>query len=250
MAMIQLRRPKLIQPPRLTSSTTTNGFQFSGIGVPADPYWIITTPDLKPPIAWSIVAAGVVPSNGLVQFIDHSVASTPQRFYRLAFPSLATMSPLIYQQPAPLTVLAGKNATFTAAATGSEPFACQWYFNTNTPLLYQTNVLLSLPDVGPGAAGSYSLVVTNAYGSVTSSVVQLTVLPPPRLRAAALANSLQLSCVAVPGDAYQLQMTASLRPPIDWIFVATNVAAASGLVQFTDTNVTAQPARFYRVVSP
>ena len=42
-----------------------------------------------------------------------------------------------------------------------------------------TNASLTLTNVQPANAGSYSVVVTNPVGSVTSAVAVLTVLVPP-----------------------------------------------------------------------
>ncbi len=85
--------------------------------------------------------------------------------------------PFITTQPLSQTVLFGSNATFTAEAEGAAALRFQWYFNTNTTLAGATGPELTLTNVQPSENGNYSLVVTNAYGSVTSSVVSLAVVP-------------------------------------------------------------------------
>ncbi len=92
-------------------------------------------------------------------------------------PSVTTPS----VQPALNNIYQGDTVTFTVSATGTSPFHYQWLFNSNTisgvanPSAL-TNVLV-LANIQPGASGQYAVVVTNAAGSVTSSVVQITVNP-------------------------------------------------------------------------
>ena len=85
--------------------------------------------------------------------------------------------PVILTQPVSQTVATGSNVTFTVGAGGKAPLAYQWYFNTNTLLSGQTGTSLTLSNVQPNNAGSYRVVVTNLFGSVTSAVATLTVLP-------------------------------------------------------------------------
>ena len=88
--------------------------------------------------------------------------------------------PSISTQPADLTVIPGQNATFTVVADGSQPLNYQWYYNdTNTPLTGATSPTLTLTNVQPGDAGSYSVVVSNTTATVTSSNAILTVNTNP-----------------------------------------------------------------------
>lgn len=81
-------------------------------------------------------------------------------------------------QPAPQTVIQGSNATFTVSATGDQPFTYQWRFNgVNIP--GATANPLVLTGVQTNQAGNYSVVVSNPFGSATSSNALLTVRVPP-----------------------------------------------------------------------
>jgi uncharacterized repeat protein (TIGR03803 family) len=84
--------------------------------------------------------------------------------------------PVITQQPQNCTVTNGYNAAFTNAASSTVPFSYQWYFNTNTPVSGGTNGILVVPFVATNQAGSYTAVVSNSVGSVTSSPATLTVI--------------------------------------------------------------------------
>jgi len=94
----------------------------------------------------------------------------------------AQIPPSITTQPQSQTADFSSDVTFTVAATGTEPLSYQWcnssgnlgdYDNlagSQTPVLY-------LVGVGQQNAQKYYVVVSNAGGSVTSSLVSLTVGP-------------------------------------------------------------------------
>lgn len=82
--------------------------------------------------------------------------------------------PQILAQPQALTVTNGDTANFSVIATNGS-LVYQWYFNTNNLLVNQTNRSLVITGAATANAGTYSVVVTNSIGSVTSSLATLTV---------------------------------------------------------------------------
>ena len=93
--------------------------------------------------------------------------------------------PTITTQPTNVTVIASNNATFVVAASGSPTLRYQWYLNTNTVLPNATNTTYVISSAQTNHAGSYSVIVTNNFGAVTSSVATLTVTTNPTLLAGA-----------------------------------------------------------------
>ena len=89
--------------------------------------------------------------------------------------SLGT-APSITAQPASQTVLAGATATFSVVAAGSSPLSYQWRRN-GTNLSGANGPALTLANVQLAQSGSYTVQVTNRYGSATSSNAVLTVNP-------------------------------------------------------------------------
>jgi len=86
------------------------------------------------------------------------------------------VAPSISTQPQDrVNILPGATASFTVVAGGSDPLTYQWYFNTNTPVANANDSILTITNVQPGDVGSYSVVVSNAAGSVTSSNAVLTI---------------------------------------------------------------------------
>ncbi|HTV39243.1 MAG TPA: immunoglobulin domain-containing protein [Candidatus Sulfotelmatobacter sp.] len=79
----------------------------------------------------------------------------------------------IVQQPASEIVLSNGEASFTVTATGTA-LNYQWYFNgaaltNNANISGSATPTLNIADVGPGNTGSYTVQITNALTSVTSS---------------------------------------------------------------------------------
>jgi hypothetical protein len=86
-------------------------------------------------------------------------------------------SPFITTQPASRTIEQGGSVTFTVVAGGTAPLTYQWR-RGNQDISGQTGTSLTLTNVQPGDAASYSVIVLNSVGTVTSSPATLTVTVP------------------------------------------------------------------------
>ncbi|HTD85675.1 MAG TPA: immunoglobulin domain-containing protein, partial [Candidatus Binatia bacterium] len=85
--------------------------------------------------------------------------------------------PTITQQPQRTNIIAGDNAMFQVVASGTAPLSYQWRMaGTNLP--GSTSATLVLSNVQSNQAGAYQVVVSNAEGSATSVVAQLTIRAP------------------------------------------------------------------------
>lgn len=82
--------------------------------------------------------------------------------------------PGISNAPQPLTVIAGQDATFDVTAAGAAPLAYQWRFN-GADIAGATQTTYTRPAAQTNHAGQYSVIVTNAFGSVTSAPAALAV---------------------------------------------------------------------------
>ncbi|MCX6927877.1 MAG: immunoglobulin domain-containing protein, partial [Verrucomicrobia bacterium] len=95
--------------------------------------------------------------------------------------ALVAPQPIILNQPVSRTNSINTLATFSVTATGNAPLTYQWRRN-GTNLMDGPNVfgataaILMIANVQPSDAGNYTVVVTNAYGSVTSQVAVLTMV--------------------------------------------------------------------------
>lgn len=86
----------------------------------------------------------------------------------------ATNPPVITAGPLGQTNAAGVSVTFSVTATGGGALNYQWRF-ADTNLSGATTNPFVLPNAQPGDSGGYAVVVTNAFGSVTSSVAMLLI---------------------------------------------------------------------------
>jgi hypothetical protein len=81
--------------------------------------------------------------------------------------------PYVSSPPASQSASIGDNITFSVTATGTTPLAYQWLKNgTNLPVAATSSYTRANAQLSD--AGDYSVVVTNNYGSVTSSIAVLT----------------------------------------------------------------------------
>src|SRR5580658_5681268 len=96
------------------------------------------------------------------------------------FSSFIGGPPGIVSQPLAQQAPQGSSASFTVGAYGQTPFQYQWYFNGSNQLSSAsnptaTNTTLSLTNLQFDQTGTYTVVVSNALGGVTSQPVTLLV---------------------------------------------------------------------------
>ncbi|KEF37651.1 immunoglobulin I-set domain-containing protein, partial [Schinkia azotoformans MEV2011] len=90
----------------------------------------------------------------------------------------APVAPMITTEPSDQTVTAGGTATFTVIATGDAPLSYQWK-KDGIDITGATSATLTINNAQEPDEGSYTVVVTNAAGNVTSTAATLTVTPAP-----------------------------------------------------------------------
>ena len=96
---------------------------------------------------------------------------------------LGAMAPVITAQPTNRAVNAGSSASFTVGVAASAPIGYRWHFN-GTPLTDGAGVTgsgtatLNLANVQAARAGAYSVLVSNALGTVMSSNASLFLFHP------------------------------------------------------------------------
>ena len=152
--------------------------------------------------------------------------------------------PAIVLAPQNQSVTVGAPATFGVVASGGEPLQYQWRFN-GSPLPGETSAVLTLNNVGFGQVGSYSVIVSNSEGSVSSSAT-LTVNQPAPVRLVAGARlpdgRFQFTLTGAPGSRVVVEFSADL---IQWQNLTT-VVLSSGTLGLSDPDTGSQPRRFYR----
>jgi autotransporter-associated beta strand protein len=100
--------------------------------------------------------------------------------YNMAkYNSVTDIPPTIVSSPVSRTAFVGLAAQFTVSAVGTSPLNYKWIKNNTTVIGSATTETLTLPSVALADSGNtYLAIVTNLFGSATSSVATLTVVAP------------------------------------------------------------------------
>ena len=127
--------------------------------------------------------------------------------------------PAILTQPASQSIALSSNASFTVLAVSLTPMGCQWYLYGSNLLVGATSFSLSITNVQTTNAGNYSVVITNAAGSTTSSVATLTVLVGPVI------TIQPTNITAIQGSTVAFTVSATGSTPLNyqWQFNGTNL---------------------------
>lgn len=145
----------------------------------------------------------------------------------------------IVLQPASQLSILNSNPYFVVTADGSEPLSFQW-LKDGAPILGATNSMLRLNNVKLVNQGSYSVIVSNALGVVTSLPAILTVDPSIQI---ALYAGLTIEGEA--GRLCQIEYSDDLRNTNNWKSL-TNFSLPSDQFLWFDTGSPNVTRRYYR----
>ena len=150
--------------------------------------------------------------------------------------------PSIAAQPTNQTVVVGGNAAFQVSAAGTTPLNYQWMFN-GAPITGATASALALNNVKTNQAGGYGVIVTNAVGSITSVLANLTVLVPPSITLAPTNQTVMTGSNVV----FQGGASGSAPLSYQWLLGGTALAGAT-TTSLSLTNVQSNQAGNYTFV--
>ena len=160
----------------------------------------------------------------------------------------------ITSEPANRAVLTGSNVTFSVSALGTTPLSYQWYSNgvaliNGGPISGAASATLAISNAQTNNDGAYNVIVTNAYGSATSSVATLAVYAPVQITGQPMSQDVLLGSNAtftvVAGGTGPLgyQWYANGAPLTDGGGISGSATAALSI-----TNVQSNDAEGYNVV--
>jgi len=157
--------------------------------------------------------------------------------------------PTITTQPTNQAVLEGTTAAFTVAATGGLPLSYQWQDNgTNLTaggnIFGSTTTSLTINNVTTANVGTYSVIVSNAAGVVTSSNASLTITPSPPI---IILQPVNQTAVVDQTAAFTVAVIGSTPYFYQWSFGGTNIVGATNTT-LTLTNVQFNQAGNYAVL--
>jgi DNA-binding beta-propeller fold protein YncE len=154
--------------------------------------------------------------------------------------------PAIISQPVSQAVQSGTPALLTVAALG-DSLTYQWQHD-GSPIAGATGASIALAAAQVADAGSYTVLLSNSVGNVTSDPAVLTVVSrpsPPQLDPFSFQpdGSLRLFFHADPGYTYAIEASSDLA---QWTTLAA-AFSADGTVEYSDADVANISPRFYRV---
>jgi hypothetical protein len=152
---------------------------------------------------------------------------------------LVRSTPTFLIVPPTQTAEAGATVHLAANATGVPPLAYQWYFD-GTNLLSCTNPDLVLTSLLLSQSGTYTVVISNGYGAVTSAPVILNVIAPVERRPVP-----GVKVTGQTGSLCNVDYADSLIPPPNWTPLGS-VTLTSTPQYCCDPTLPLPPQRFYR----
>jgi len=156
-------------------------FVIQGVGGTSNgTYDVLASTDLTIPVAsWNSIGTFNFDANGDFICTNPIPDGTDFEFFAVHVAgALTSNAPTITEQPSDQIVQVGQGASFSVTADGTAPLLYQWYFNTNTVLTSGTNATYAISSVTSNDVGTYDVVVSNNFGSVTSIVANLILGEP------------------------------------------------------------------------
>jgi len=146
----------------------TNGIRDLNALIPPDSNWLLTE-------AYAINSLGLIAGFGITNGQTHAFLLVPG------------WGPFLYRYPENQNVIGNSSATFNVLASGASPLSYQWLLNglklsDDLRIVGAQSNVLTIVGAQIGDVGNYQLVVSNAFGTVTSAVATLNVQlcePPP-----------------------------------------------------------------------
>ncbi len=160
----------------------------------------------------------------------------------IAGADVSVVAILVTNQPSGGTVAAGTNVILSVAAAGEGPISYQWQLN-ETNLLGATSSSLELMNIQTNQTGSYRCVLSNSFGTATSSRAFLTVLP---LRISSLYGQ---TVAAGSNVTFTVAITGQGPFAYQWQLNGTNIAGAIDATLILPTVQLEQSGNYSCVVS-
>lgn len=170
-------------------------------------------------------------------------------------PLAALAQPVITTQPTNHFANTASSFNFYVGASGTPPLSYQWLFN-GAPIAGASRYYLTVLTPRPTQWGYYSVIVTNASGSLTSQLAELKIFTAARHSLSGIQaqpdGSMKLSfageTTAALGPYYDLYPLEGSSNLLDWAPLAMLQRSNTALdtLQFADTNAGQFTQRFYR----
>jgi len=154
---------------------------------------------------------------------------------------LLVIDPAILVQPVSHTNIDGGTVTFSVTAVGTVPLGYRWQ-QDGDDVIGATNTTLTISSIADSDAGSYTVIVTNSVGSVTSSPAILVTVPPLIVSQPASTN-----VVAGQPASFSVSVNGAVPFSYQWLKNGTNIAGATNRL-FSISHTVLSDAGNYQVM--
>jgi hypothetical protein len=214
-------------------------------------FWVGANANPPPYYQWYFNGVSIPGANGSSFQISNAqltnagtywvVLSNPEWGVQVSASATLTVlePPHITHPPQSQTAYVGSTAHFRAKAAGSPPLAYEWLFN-GSAISGAGSTDLQFTNVSATQAGTYTLVVTNVAGAVTSAPAMLSVIPPVEGR---MVPGLVL--LGQPGSVLNLESADTLGLSPAWVAL-DSLRLTNSSEWYFDISIPMPAQRFYR----
>jgi hypothetical protein len=153
-----------------------------------------------------------------------------------------TMVPVISSHPVAQAIGVGDNTTFSVTAVGAGTLSYQWLVGSSE-ITGATNSSYTLSSATTGDAASYSVAVTNSYGSVTSNTASLAVHTLPTITTQPVSQSSELGG----NTSFNVTAVGAATLTYQWKKGNADISGATS-ANYSIINIVADDAAAYSVV--
>lgn len=228
----------------------TATFTVVATGIPSPTYqWKKNGANINNATSSSYTTPASVPGDSGASFtvvVSNSQGSVTSQSATLTV-NPAPVAPTITTQPASKTVTAGQTATFSVVATGIPAPTYQWKKNGSNINNATSSSYTTPSTVVADSGGSYTVVVSNNQGTVTSQAATLTVNPAP---VAPTITSQPVGLTVTEGDIAKFSVVAKgvPAPTYQWKRDGVNINGATANTYSLATSLADNNAKFTVVV--
>lgn len=169
-----------VQPATLTNNVGDNAlFGVNASGYPHSYQWLYEGVPLdgSTTVEGATNASLILANTQLANSTNYSVIISNSSGAVTSAVAQLWFRPIITSQPPPSQIVSTNNpASITVVADGSPLLTYQWRLN-GSDIMGANSAMYSIANAQLGDSGNYAVVVTNAYGAVTSQVSVLYVQP-------------------------------------------------------------------------
>lgn len=221
----------------------TGNFGFAFIDFPESPALFSFTVEYPAGLSAAQTFTGVT---SIFKQVTDSVAETTP-LSTVSFPLSASL-PVITAHPAGQAAFTTQNITLSVTATSGTSLTYQWNKN-GVPIAAATSAALALNNLVTSNAGTYTVDVTNATGTVTSLGAAVTVATSSVPAITGLGQPANLTVNAGASASFTVAFTGTPAPTVQWKKGTVDIVGATSATYTIPSTIPADSGTYSAVVT-